>query len=629
MAIRHYNVTDMFWLNIDDFMFGSMPSTPTFAGLPATIDFDQVPVGIDADLNITVTAYSLTNDITATTTAPFSVSADGVTYGTTATLTAATGITTAPLYIRYSPTTIGTDNATLTLASTGATSVTASLTGTGIDCAVSTYPYNFSFDDASQLNCWGVIDGNGDGSTFSANLTSGYAYYTYNSANAADDYLISPEFVLTGNELASFDYWCASSGFPETFVVYAWGTDTVLLVNTVTVTNTSSAPLTQYVDLSTLNGNYRLVIKCISMADQYRLYVDNFSVANAATSLTISTDAMDFGTIPTGTTSVATADLTIVNATDPVVVTTAAPYAVSLDGTTFATTVTIPAPATTVANQTIYVQFAPTAAGTFDGSVAISTTGANKTITLAGMAIVCDVITTFPFIENFEPTSPTRTCWSFEDANNDGSTFQFMAYDDVNLGVAVYFYNASSAANDWLISPEMTLPADAHVGYNYACAGASYPEQYSVWIIPQGGTTASAVNVLPTQTVTNSNAATNSVDISAYAGQTVRIAFKVESAADMYYLYFDDFAVTEGVGINDVENNVSIYPNPATEVLNVNANSNIQSVEVLNIMGQTIQSYSANDNNTQINISNLANGVYMVKINTENGVVNQKFTVAR
>lgn len=633
VAFRHYNVTNMFWLNIDDIQFGSVPSTPTIVALADTIALGMSAIGSHADYQMTLTGYSLTNDITVTTAAPFSVSADGVTFGTTATLTATTGtgnITTAPLYIRYTPTAIGTDNGSMTVASTGVTSSTVVLTGTGIDCTVSTYPYNFSFDQAGLLNCWNVIDANEDGRTFSVDLDEGYAYYTYSVPNAADDYLISPELVLTGNEIGSFDYWCASSYFPETFVVYAFGTtDTVLLVNTVDVSNNSSSPLTQYLDLSSLNGNYRIAIKCTSLANQYRFYVDNFSVsASAVASITADPTSIDFGRTPTGNTKTATVDLTILAASDDITVTTAAPYAVSLDGTDFATTVTIPA-TTAVINQTIYVQFAPTAIGTYSGAVTVSTTGASATVTLDGEGIECGVITSFPYVEDFEPSSPTRDCWIIEDANNDGNTIEIMPYDDVeNLGVAAYFYSATSSANDWLISPEMTLPADAHVGYHYACAG-SFAEKYSVWIIPQGGSTASAVNVLPTQTINNNALAIQSVDLSAYAGQTVRIAFKVESDPDKLYIYFDNITVTQGVGINELDNNISIYPNPASSVLNVNANSNIQSVEVMNLMGQTIQVELANGLNTQINTSSLSNGVYMLRVTTENGVINQKFTVAR
>jgi len=905
IAIRHYNVTDMYWLNIDDFSVGSMPTTPTISALPATLDFGQVVVNSNSTMTVPVVAYSLTNDITVTTAAPFSVSADGTTFGTTATLTATTGsgnATNATLYVRYAPTASGANTGSMTVASTGATTQTVALAGEGMSCTVSTFPYNFAFDNASMAECWSVIDANNDGSTFTIVPSSGYAYYTYNSSNAANDYLISPEFVLTGNEMCSFDYWSASSSYPENFMVYAFGaTDTVVLVNTVTVTNTSSAPATQYASLSTLTGTYRIAIKCTSAADQFRLYIDNFSVTGSNVSLEATPASIDFGTVPTSITGESTIEATILNATSDITVTTAAPFGVSLDGTTYSTSVTITTPTTAVANQTIYVNFAPTAATTYTGEVVFSTTGAADTVALTGTGITCDVITTFPFVEAFDETSTTLACWSVVDVNNDGSTFTFMAYDETNTGVGVYMYNATNAANDWLISPEFTLPAGAYLSYDYFTSGY-YPENYSVWVIPQDSTYATATNVLTTQTVDNSAFTNNIIDLSAYANQTVRIAFKAESAADQYYIGFDnvtinaaseptitvdptsmtfngsmgnatsaqtatvvgmalanditiaatapfevstdgstfattatiaqaavintsiyvrynptavgtdngtvtltsgtatatitlagtaidcstpaalpffegfesglndcwinldndgdgftwnvlagtdaisvyeganamssasydnatysaltpdnwlitpvlaipaeganiswyvaaqdpsypadhyevmisttgtnpaDFTsvyeetiqssdfelrginipqyagqnirvafvhnecsdqfimkldalnITAGVGVNEFNNNVSVYPNPATDVLNVSANSNIQSVEIMNLMGQTVQSYNANDLFTQINISSLSNGMYMVRVNTENGVINHKFTVAR
>ncbi|MBO4488492.1 MAG: choice-of-anchor J domain-containing protein [Bacteroidales bacterium] len=631
VAIRHYNVTDMFWLNIDDFMFGSVPSAPTLASMPDTLDLGMTPVGMNADQSMTVTAYSLTNDITVTTAAPFSVSADGITFGTTATLTATTGTgstTSAPLYVRYTPTAVGVSNGSMTIASTGVTSATVALVGNGIDCTVSTFPYNFSFDNAGMANCWSVVDANEDGSTFSMDPSAGYAYYTYNSSNAANDYLISPEFVLTGNEMASFDYWCSSATWPESFMVYAFGADTSVLVNTVNVTNTSTAPMTQYIGLSDLVGNYRIAIKCTSDADEYRLYVDNFSVVIASEIMTVDPDAVDFGTIKVATSSEASFSLDVVNASSDVTITTDAPYSLSLDGNSYSTSVTIPA-TTSLISTTVTVKYAPTTVGTHNGTVTIATTGTSETVTLTGTAVECNVINTFPFYETFDVNSSTRPCWEIVDANNDGRTIQFMAYDSENTGVAAYFYNSDNSAEDWLISPEITLPNDAHAGFEYAIASASYPEKFSVWVIPEGGSVSSAVNVSPTQAVSTTGLQTKSVDLSAYSNQTVKVAIKVESNADMYYIYFDNFQVTEGAGIEDVENNIVVYPNPASNMLNVTANSNIQSVEVLNMMGQIVMSQNANDTHTQVNVSSLANGVYMVKVNTENGVINQKFTVAR
>ena len=67
----------------------------------------------------------------------------------------------------------------------------------------------------------------------------------------------------------------------------------------------------------------------------------------------------------------------------------------------------------------------------------------------------------------------------------------------------------------------------------------------------------------------------------------------------------------------------SIYPNPATTVLNVNAEG-FNTIEIVNLLGQTV--YTANTtSNMQINVSELNNGVYFVRMNGENGTATQKF----
>ena len=65
---------------------------------------------------VNVRGYNLTADITATVAAPFEVSADNTTFGTTATLTG-----NGSLYVRFAPTAEGEANGTVTISSTGAT----------------------------------------------------------------------------------------------------------------------------------------------------------------------------------------------------------------------------------------------------------------------------------------------------------------------------------------------------------------------------------------------------------------------------------------------------------------------------------------------------------------------------
>lgn len=78
-------------------------------------------------------------------------------------------------------------------------------------------------------------------------------------------------------------------------------------------------------------------------------------------------------------------------------------------------------------------------------------------------------------------------------------------------------------------------------------------------------------------------------------------------------------------GIADVNAaSVKVSPNPATSVLNVSANG-FKTVEVVNFLGQVVYSNNVNGNTVQINVSDLNNGVYFVRLSNENSIVTKKF----
>jgi len=582
IAFRHFNCTDMFYIDLDDVTIFAQPTDPTIVANPTAVDFGSALLGNTNNATMDVTAYNLTAGVTATTAAPFAVSADGTTYGTTATL-ATTGGT---LYLQYTPTAVGTDNGTVTLSSTGATSVTVNLTGAAIECN-GTIPYSYDFTDAAANMCWTVVNANNDDYTFEFNTEDGYASIRYNSTLNMDDWLISPVFALTGGQSGSVDYRSGSSSWFEKLQIFAIGaTDTVALTPVIEAHNTTFE--TVYFDLSTLTGNYQIAIHGISDADQLRLYVTNVNVYNGAptSSMDVNPTALDFGTVPTGSSSgIAEVVVHTVNTNEAITLTTTAPFEISLDGNTFAATQTIPANSDLVVDDTVYVRFVPTTTGTFSQNITIASTSHNGTVALTGTAVTCDVITTFPYTETFDEDSPTRPCWMIVDANNDGSTIQYLPYDDYNTGVAAYFYNSSNNANDWLISPEMTLPAGAtFLSYDYAIASSSYPEKYSVWVIPENGTYATAISLLTTQIVDETGTLTNILDLSNYANQTIRVAFKVESDADEYYIYFDNVSVMAAGEASLTVDPTSMYftgnsgaPTiaQAAQVLGLGLNSNI------------------------------------------------------
>ncbi len=83
-----------------------------------------------------------------------------------------------------------------------------------------------------------------------------------------------------------------------------------------------------------------------------------------------------------------------------------------------------------------------------------------------------------------------------------------------------------------------------------------------------------------------------------------------------------------GLEENLISNKIKLYPNPTKNRLNINAGTeNIKSVLIYNLTGELILKTKVNKNKTSLNISNLANGVYLVKINTVNGTKTEKIII--
>ena len=86
-------------------------------------------------------------------------------------------------------------------------------------------------------------------------------------------------------------------------------------------------------------------------------------------------------------------------------------------------------------------------------------------------------------------------------------------------------------------------------------------------------------------------------------------------------------AVAQIVGIaNYLENSVALFPNPANDYIMVQSSRfNVQSVEMIDVYGKVINTVNVVDNPTRINISGLANGMYFVRVTTDEGTVTKTF----
>ena len=78
---------------------------------------------------------------------------------------------------------------------------------------------------------------------------------------------------------------------------------------------------------------------------------------------------------------------------------------------------------------------------------------------------------------------------------------------------------------------------------------------------------------------------------------------------------------------NYLINNIALYPNPANEYIDVRIDGdiNVTSMEVFDVYGKLINTVNVVENPTRINVSGLANGMYFVRVTTEQGVATKTF----
>ncbi|MVO08154.1 T9SS type A sorting domain-containing protein [Flavobacterium sp. TP390] len=108
----------------------------------------------------------------------------------------------------------------------------------------------------------------------------------------------------------------------------------------------------------------------------------------------------------------------------------------------------------------------------------------------------------------------------------------------------------------------------------------------------------------------------------------LQIGDSFSNSANIYFDY--NFPIVTNTYTTVVENTLhtnefdfdsvfSIYPNPATELLNIDIANNLKvtKIEIFNILNQVV--FTGNHSMNSINISNLESGTYFIKVSSENG----------
>jgi len=133
-------------------------------------------------------------------------------------------------------------------------------------------------------------------------------------------------------------------------------------------------------------------------------------------------------------------------------------------------------------------------------------------------------------------------------------------------------------------------------------------------------------------TLSSATSNTNSYTINGLAaGTTYSIQVQANCGDGNLSEWSSAVTGTTTTGIDSwLANSVTLYPNPAKEVVNVQCTmNNVQwdgaTVEVFDVYGKLLQTDRISSEITILNVSGLANGMYFVRVTTEQGMVTKTF----
>lgn len=203
----------------------------------------------------------------------------------------------------------------------------------------------------------------------------------------------------------------------------------------------------------------------------------------------------------------------------------------------------------------------------------------------------------------------------------------------------------------WYVSPGFSFPTGGRVDsfsiYVFQASGATIPSDSIVLYLLQGSND-------PALATSKTRLANLTTMVKGFGGAmkdtgnfiipptsgTSYIAFKYQGVYDWFEVYIDSIyisgnPVSSGIAEQNGKNLAAVYPNPAQTEISVSLDAQIHTgahIDIVNVSGMTVikREMRAGETTEHIDISDLPNGVYYVRVRTNEGEgIAGKFVIAR
>lgn len=222
---------------------------------------------------------------------------------------------------------------------------------------------------------------------------------------------------------------------------------------------------------------------------------------------------------------------------------------------------------------------------------------------------------------------------AFTQPGSPWGLLSFNSNPNNSFAASTSWFTVPGIANRWLTSPSIDLSSYTSgvvtLTFTTQSGGqAPYLDGYSLYV----SSTSTAVADFGTTSIHQETAATEgvwttqTVDLSAYLGQTIHLGWQ-HTGNDGVYLLLDDIKVVHNTTASSQQfftENFNLYPNPTSDVLNISSKNGLEmkEIKITDLSGRIVRTLN---NASTINVSDLSAGTYLIDITTNEGKASSKF----
>lgn len=255
-----------------------------------------------------------------------------------------------------------------------------------------------------------------------------------------------------------------------------------------------------------------------------------------------------------------------------------------------------------------------------------------------------------PFSESFESSVFPPVGWSIVNSDNSYTWIRKPAYGiagNFAAGISLYYYSTYEQ-KDELITPVIDLPvsnAKLTFYHAYKRKNANSHDSLNIFISKDCGATYDFVPIFSksgnslstgsdtTNIFTPTSIADwikNTIPLAQHSGNSIKIKF-VSVSGSGNNLYIDNIQINYLSNIDTLseENQIQVFPNPTNGFINLRNFNQLTTIQIFDLSGKLVFTQENTNPNAQLNIRNLSDGMYFLKVFTDEKYYHSKVMLVR